>query len=170
MKKLLFTGIAISALLFTNCKKDKKDDPTPSNPNPSGKSKTELLTAHSWKVVSSTANKSVDIDGDGNFSTDIMAQRLPCVNDDIYTFTNSSSPKTGSRDQGSSKCGSGDDQTTTFNWSLNDSETVIKVSKLVFFGDEYTILQLDETTLKVTYGDKDKNGTEYIATDVMVKP
>lgn len=172
MKKVLITTLVLSSFLFS-CKKDKSDNPSPSTPTPS-KTKTEYLTAHSWKLISSTADKEVDVDGDGNKSVDILGQRAACEKDNVYTFSSTGSPKTGSVDEGSTKCDSGDPQSTSFDWSWNDSETVVKLGKFflwrLFTVDEFTVLQLDDTTLKVTYGGKDKNDVSYIATDVYAKP
>ncbi len=175
MKKVLVLSLLGMTMLFGGCKK-KSDDPTPvvvtPNPNPANKSKTQLLTQHAWKLASSTADKEVDVDGDNSKSTNVMVQRNACENDDILTFSNSDgSPKTGSKDQGATKCSTSDPQSVTFNWRWNDSETVLKTTAFWgFINDEYTVLDLGENVLKITYGAKDKNDQEYIATDVYVKP
>jgi len=161
MKKVLLIGSALSVLLLTNCKK-KKDEPTPA------KSRTELLTQHSWRLASSTADSEVDLNGDATSSTDLMSEKAACEKDDIITFSANGSPRTGSKDEGPTKCGS--DQSTTFNWSFNDVESVIKIKALWLTVEEYTIEQLDENTLKVIYSTKDKNDKTYKGTDVYVKP
>lgn len=161
MKKALILGSALCTLLFTNCKK-KKDDPTPA------KSKTELLTQHSWKLVSSTADTEVDLNDDDISSKDLMSEKADCEKDDIITFSSTGSPKTGSKDEGPTKCGS--DQSTTFNWSFNDVESVIRIQALWLTVEEYTIEQLDENTLRVIYSAKDKNDKTYKGTDVYAKP
>lgn len=166
MKKAILIGSALCTLLFTNCKKDKKDDPTPSN-----KSKTQLLTQHPWKLVSSTADVEVDTDGDGNFSTDIYSQKKECERDDIINFSNSDgSSKTGSKSQGATKCDSSDPESVTFNWSFNDVETVLTIKALFFTVEEYSIQELGENTLKVYYSTKDKSDKTYKGTDVYEKP
>jgi len=166
MKKLFISIIAVP-FLFYGCKK-KKDDPAPVA---SSKSKTELLTQHSWKLATSTSDRAIDFDQDGTASTNIMAQRKSCQNDDVLTFTNSSSSsKTGSKDQGPTKCDDKDAQNITFNWRWNDSETVLKTTAFYIFTEDYTVLDLNDATLKVTYGDKDKDGVNYIVTDVYIKP
>ena len=165
MKKVLLSALVISSVFFS-CKKNKDDDPNPTN-----KSTTELLTQHSWKLTAATADKDVDVtdDGNANASSNVYAQRPGCSNDDVVTFTNSSStPKTGSLDAGATKCGS-EDQSRTFNWSLSNGETILTLSAL-FYAQQYTIIEITNTKLKVRYDATDQNGTAYVATDTYEKP
>lgn len=55
-----------------------------------------------------------------------------------------------------------------FAWSLTTNETVLTITTNGQVNN-WTILQLDATTLKVSYEDTDKNGLSYVRTDTYTK-
>jgi len=106
------------------------------------KTKTELLTAASWKKTALTSNPAYDWYGDGNYTTDILSIMKVCQADDFDTYR---SDGTGDVDEGPTRCDQSDPQAWTFTWAFADNET-----KLVFDGfNEFNIVELTETTLKV---------------------
>ncbi|OWY24950.1 hypothetical protein C7N43_28865 [Sphingobacteriales bacterium UPWRP_1] len=121
--KTSFFSVATIALAFFfigtlgSCKKDDK-------------SKTELLTHHSWKVKAATINPAIDIFGTGELISDLYANNFfypACTKDDFMTFKDNGQVIS---DEGATKCSAGDPQTTTQNWTFNSTETVITISEL----------------------------------------
>ena len=164
-KSIVFALVLSGSVMFMGCKKKKDEEPAPA-----AKSKTELLTANSWIVSASTADKSVDYDGDGNSSTNVYSQMGACEKDDFLSFSNTNNVKTGAYDDGASQCDSSDPQTVSFTWSFNSNETVLTVSFLGgAYTQEYTVVQLDANTLKVSHTEQDDNNLSYVQTDTMVK-
>lgn len=98
----------------------------------------------SWAMKAYTYNPAYDILGNGNKVSDVFALLPACFIDDIYTFKTNGQ---GVEDEGGSKCDPMDDQTTPFVWTLKDNNTVLYVDLL---GEDYTIIQLDNTTLKLS--------------------
>lgn len=125
------TVILACSLLFASCKK-KNDD----NDNPKGKTKTELISTGTWKFSSATVN-----------GLPFSSQIPSCQRDNILTFT---STGTGTIDEGTEKCNTGDPQTSPFTWNFASSETVLHVSAVFFTGgnNDFNIVELTETTLK----------------------
>ena len=129
-----FTKLPVALVLFCtitlfSCSKD--DD----------KSKTELITSGTWKITAFTSNPAVDWDGDGDTETDIYGSMEACEKDNITTFK---SDGTAQDDEGATKCDSDDPQITSFEWSFTNNE-----SKIMIDGYEYTIVELNSTTLKI---------------------
>jgi len=120
---------------FISCKKDDNENKQ--------KTKTELLTAGSWKRTALISNPAYDWYADGTFATDVLSVMKPCESDNSYIFRSNG---TGETDEESTKCDQSDPQTWPFSWVFADNET-----KLIFDGfDEYTLLELTETKLKFT--------------------
>lgn len=93
MKKLSFFALSIAlAGGLVSCGGDK-DDPTPT-----AKTKTELLTAKSWRVSS---DQSTVVSGGTTVSNDDYADLKACEKDD---FTKFNADKTITADQGATKC------------------------------------------------------------------
>jgi hypothetical protein len=120
-----------TSLLFTSC--DKKDDDTTTS-----KTKTELLSTGTWRFSGATVA-----------GADASAYLQACQKDNILTFVSNG---TGSLDEGSAKCNSGDAQTNPFTWAFQSNETVIYVSTTLFTGgsNTFNLVSLTETQLIVS--------------------
>ena len=121
-------GVMGIALFFLHsCKKD------------SVKSKTDLITASSWKLTARTVDPAINIGG--KMVTDYYAEMDTWDKDDFLTYL-----KDGNAilDDGPTKENPSDPQTVTFSWAFNADETVINQH-----GEPYSIDQLDENTLMI---------------------
>ena len=138
MKIFSSVSLFIIALLFISC--EKKSDPAPATPT-----KTNLLTASTWKLNAA----GVDQDKNGTIDFSVMALLQPCTIDNTLTFK---TDNTGITDEGASKCNAADPQSTNFNWSFADSEASINVSNSVLgqLNGKSKILELSETSLSLT--------------------
>ncbi|WP_018342231.1 hypothetical protein [Cytophaga aurantiaca] len=163
MKKIIFPIVFLSGVLFiTSCKKD--DAPAASNSNSNTPSaKTTLLMANSWTYTASTADKSVDVDGDGTSSTNVYAQESICQTDVDYTFK-ANKVGTVSGDCGGTVAPGG----WNFSWVFDASESTI-ITTVAGQVTNMTILQLDATTLKVSYPDTDDNNLAFTNTTTFTK-
>lgn len=125
--------ILLVTITVTSCKKaDVKNKQ---------KTKTELLTAGTWKKVSLTSYPAYDWYGDGIYATDILSILDVCELDDFDTYR---SDGTGDTNGGSMRCSQWDPMAWPFTWALTNNET-----KLVFNGvNELNLVELTETTLK----------------------
>lgn len=131
---LLLSGIFSILVLSIGCSKDDDDPP------PQQTTKTELLVKATWKLEKAEA---------AGFG-DVTNQLEDCMKDDQITFTSTANRKgTGVADEGAVKCGAA--QQTTFNWTLNDTETTLTSDKPLFSGGsgDFTIVSLNETNLVV---------------------
>lgn len=127
--------MAASALILalSSCKKDK--DP----------SKNEMLTTGKWKVISSSISPAIDWDSDGDLDNDLYGLMDACDKDDYTVFRTDGTIE---ENQGPKKCDSLDPQTDFLIWSLKNNDTI-----LVIDGEDYTIEQLDGTTLRLKFSD-----------------
>jgi hypothetical protein len=117
-------------VLFTvnSCK--KKND---------NKSKTQLITERDWKAV-----KIEEKDNSLPWE-DQLAGEPVCITDDRYVFRVNNTYEI---NEGPTKCNISDDQIyDTGAWSLGDNETKF----IWLFGLAFTIEQLDENTLIISY-------------------
>ena len=139
MKKLTLLLLAAAAL--GSCKKN--DDNSPSSP-----SKTDLLTAKSWRI---TADKTTTTVGTtASTTTDDYATSPACERDNFVKFNTN---KSASFDEGATKCSTSDPQTTTGAWDFNSDGTKLIITDpslggIALQGD---ILELTATTLRVRY-------------------
>ena len=124
---------AIFAFLLLQCK--KADAP----PKPAS----ELILG-SWVMKSYAYNPAYDFLGNGTKITDLFAQFPACFQDDIYTFKTSGQ---GVIDESTTKCDAADPQTFPFTWELKNNNTILYVD---FLAEDYTIVQLDNTTGKLS--------------------
>jgi len=130
----LILGISGGVVSLSCNKDDNYNDQTPPT-------KTELLAAGPWKRTALTSNPAYDWNANGVSSTDVLSIIFPCEKDNFDTFNTNGTVET---NEGPTKCDASDPQTWTATWVLTDNET-----KIVFDGfDEYTLLELTETTLK----------------------
>jgi hypothetical protein len=129
MKKYLLLISGLALFLFFSCKEDTAEP----------KTKTQLLTQGSWKFSAATANG-------GDASSYLQA----CQKDNIYTFV---AAGTGTMDEGPSKCNAADPQTSTFNWNWATNETILHINTPLFSGsgNDFTLVSLTETELKVSF-------------------
>ena len=115
-----------------SCKKDKDD---------AAKTKTELITMGSWKRTAFTSTPAYDWNADGTFDINLLNTMFPCEKDNFETYQTNGMVVT---NEGVTKCNQSDPQTWSVAWRFSNNET-----KLIWdIGDEYTLLELTETTLK----------------------
>ncbi len=129
MKKVLLS-IALLNIFMAGC---KKEETTVS------KSKTELLCAHYWKVVSLTVNPPLDLDGSP--VSDLLSIMDDCQKDDLVKYN---TDKTLIFDEGATKCDPASPQTSSGTWSFNSDETILTEDD-----EDLTLVELNETTLKL---------------------
>jgi hypothetical protein len=133
MRKIILIIAALAFLTISSCKKeDEKTTPA--------KTKTELLTSKPWKSTALTINPGLSIDGPK--ITDFFAQMPSCSKDDTDKYNVGG---TGVNDEGATKCHTSNPQSTPFTWVFHPSETILTRG-----GESQNIIQLDETTLKVS--------------------
>jgi Lipocalin-like domain len=137
MKKFIQI-LSVATLVFTlfACKKDAVA-PT----------KTELLTAQSWKVTASEATTN-------GVKKDIFASFPACEKDDFITFK---ADKAYIEDQGTTKCDPADPQTEQGKWALTNNDTKVELSSTdsgVTITIAYDIVELtaDKLVLQFTFG------------------
>jgi len=121
----------------------------------SKKSKTDLLSAATWKFD----HAGLDLDNNGTIDSPLPAGILqPCDTDGSLTF---SSNGTGVGDEGPTKCNAANPQTVNFTWSLKNNETIINFSGVLFGGltgdvklisvtDSQLMLEKDVTNATIT--------------------
>ncbi len=129
-QRLLWATIMAFTLLgVTGC--DKNDDPDPVPP----KTKTELITASSWRFSSATVG-----------GTDVSSSLQACQKDNTILFA---AAGTGTLDEGAAKCNAGDPQTSPYTWNFLAGETQLFISATLFTGGSstFTLVTLSETTL-----------------------
>ena len=140
-------GLLALSLVFTGCKKDKKEDPSP----------TALLTNKNWVLTAETVDPPLPFGG--TTITDVYAQLSACSKDDISKFT---TPNVYTVDQGATKCNASDPQTVTGTWVLSSDQktvTTTDASGTISF----TILSLTSSELKVK-GAEIQGGVTYNVT------
>ncbi len=130
--KILLVLCSFTSMYLTSCKDDTKDNPAPS--------KTTLLCASPWKMTAATIDPALDVGG--TQITDFYTQFENCTKDDLTKYE---SNKTGISDEGPTKCDPSDPQSTPFTWTFDLTET-----KITEDGETYDVIQLDETTLKIS--------------------
>lgn len=140
MKKFLIIAF-ISTMMLGLGACTKSDDNTTTTPATTAPTKAELLTAKKWLRTSIVLN-----------GTDIFPTFDACDKDDFHIF------KAGgvfNADNGPTKCDPADDQIFTVStWALSANDT-----KLTFDGDEFTIVELTATSMKLTISDGADNAT-----------
>jgi hypothetical protein len=124
-------------LVLGSCQ--KKSDPAPQT------SKTDLITASSWKL------DVAGVDQDKNGTIDFVVTTLipSCTVDNTILFKRDN---TGTTDEGATRCQSTDPQTTTYNWSFADAETNINISNSILtqINGKSKILALSQTSLSLS--------------------
>lgn len=141
---VLTLATAASSFVFTSCKKDDED--------PKPKTRTELLTAKSWRVTAATASV-------GATTQDLYASTPACSKDD---FTKFNANKTTTFDEGATRCDPSDPQTSAGAWDLTSGDTKLLIQETTSStsGELYEIVELSESTLKIKQSDT-ANGVTY---------
>lgn len=109
-----------------------------------------MITTGSWKTASMIIEPALEING--KLTTDFNSQFDACDKDDLTKFNLDGSIN----DEGPTKCDPTDDQTWPFVWNFDVAEKI-----LVWDGEEYTIVQLDENKFTISeklLGDDLDNG------------
>jgi len=144
---LVITG----ATSILSCNKDDDDNNTT-------KTKTELLTAGTWKYTACVISPAYDYYGDGVMATDLFAIFKPCEKDDFEVYKTDG---TWEYNEGPTKCDPSYPQAFSEPWSFTANET-----KLLVGTDEIEILELTATKLKVRYSFEDA-GITYTEEDIL---
>jgi hypothetical protein len=121
------------------------------------KSPAELIVGI-WSLTGDAVSPPIDLGG-GPIS-DFYPFYEPCEKDDVVIVN---AGNTGEYNEGATKCDPGDDQSIPFTWALTNNNTVLVVD-----GYSFTIVQLDETTLKLQIKET-VSGTEYTSTTTYVR-
>jgi hypothetical protein len=135
--------------LFMQC---KKDDPPPT--------KSEMLQG-SWSLTADAYSPAYDVLGNGTTVTDAYPLYAPCLKDDLTIFKTNSE---GEFNEGPTKCDAADPQSIQFLWTLKSNDTILNISAAA----DFTILQLDGTTLKLSSTFVD-GGVTYTETYTFIK-
>ncbi|GAB2947118.1 hypothetical protein GCM10027048_10170 [Hymenobacter coalescens] len=124
------------ACTFSACKKDEEKP----------KTKTELLTAKSWRV---TAARETVTTGGQTTSSDEYATFGACEKDDFVKFL---ADKKVEFNEGATKCNTADPQTETGAWDFNSDQTKLTLTDPdLGLSLVYDIVELNASTLKVKY-------------------
>lgn len=137
MKKVLY----FLPILFLATSCDKNDDDTP----PAGKTKTQILTESTWKFQAA----GLDADKNGTWETNLANVIPDCAEDNTLKFDANGS---GTADEGTTKCSTNANQTTSFNWAFASNETVINITgnAVLGYGGQYKITSLTESKLSLS--------------------
>jgi hypothetical protein len=125
MKKLILLHAIISLLLISSCKKDDKKPPT----------KSDDLTSGTWSITAVTS----DEDGDGTYEMNDFADFDDCFKDNIYTFHPDGKWEI---NEGATKCGDADPQTTIALWQLTANDTQLILATDTYIIQEFTSAKL----------------------------
>ena len=134
-------------VLMFRCSDDDDDQKSPS----------ELILG-TWSLTADVINPPIDL-GTGPIS-DFYQFYEACEKDDVFIVK---AGNVGEFNEGPTKCDPADDQVIPFTWALQSNNTVLVVD-----GFSFTIVQLDNTTLKISYKET-ISGTEYTATSTYVR-
>jgi hypothetical protein len=140
MKKLSLLFLA--ALALGSCKKN--NDNTPATPT---SSKTDLLTAKSWRITADKTTSTTSISPTST-TTDNYAASPSCERDNFIKFNTN---KTAVYDEGATKCSTSDPQTESAAWDFNSDATKLTLTDPSGSGlaVQEDILELTATTLRL---------------------
>jgi hypothetical protein len=120
-QKLGLMVVVMTLLVNSGCQKN-------ADGGSSQQTKTELITKSAWKYD----HAGLDLDNDGTIDSPVPGGIIqPCDVDGTLTFNANG---TGVGDEGATKCNAANPQTSNFNWSLKNNETIIAFSNVVFGG------------------------------------
>jgi hypothetical protein len=140
MKRLFLFLLGVASL--GACKKNNETSPEAS--------RTELLTAKSWRLSAAT------ITADAT-KTDEYATSEACERDNFIKFN---TDKTVIVDEGATRCDPSDMQTQTSTWDFNSDQTKLTVPIYAGVSLAADIVELTPTTLHVRYTDTSNAPTE----------
>ena len=169
--KALTALFALSLLSLSSCKKDDDDDSSSATPAPTPAptpTKKELLTGKYWKVTDMTVSPAYEV-SPGVFITDYYSTLSACSKDNVTFYTSNGEYVT---NEGAIKCNLSDPQTVSGTWNFNTPETILTAYQSgtpvgVTIGGDYTLIQLNATTLK--YQQTMNIGTVYTFTTTLSK-
>ena len=149
--KILSTYLFVAAMGLSALSSCKKDSTSPAP------SKTELLTAKSWKV---TGDVTVETTNGKTTTTDNFATASACEKDNFVKF---SGDKKAVFDEGANKC-QGANQTETGIWDFNSDQTKLTLGAPgTSMVGQFDVVELSATTLKLSQSDT-YNGTTEVET------
>jgi hypothetical protein len=108
---------------------------------------TDQLVQGSWGLTGHIINPGYDF-GTGPI-TDVYPFYDACEKDNIYVLNASN---VGEINEGPTKCDAADPQSYTMSWVLKSNNTILNISYIdqgFTIGQDYEILQLDATTMKL---------------------
>ena len=121
-------------------------------------SKTDLLTAHPWKIVADSILPGRYLGG--VLVTDMYTAYESCEKDDYYAF---SKDGTLEANNGPTKCSPSDHQFLKLTWFLEDGETKLRLSPDQVFtigiGSPSDIVELTETEMILRWYDYNTDGS-----------
>ena len=140
MRKLFLFVLGVAAL--GACKKNNETSPEAS--------RTELLTAKSWRLAAATITA-------GTSKTDEFAASQACERDNFLKFNTNKSVVV---DEGATRCDPSDAQTQTSTWDFNNDQTKLTIPVYAGLSIAADIVELSATTLHVRYTDTGSAPTE----------
>lgn len=154
MKNYLLLLAVAATVGFASCSKD--DDEV------KAKTKTDLLTAKSWKVSAI----GVDTTNDGKSDEDITSFFPTCSKDNIFTFK---TDKTFIIDEGATKCDASDPQTNdSGTWAFSsDEKNLLITSTGSTSPTTVSLLELNENTARYGETVSDSTGSFTIITTLV---
>jgi hypothetical protein len=141
MKNYVLALLSIGFIIFS-CNKD--DDGDNNNNN---QVKVNLITSAAWKYDTAGIG-----DNNGNLITALPPGTIAaCDKDNTITFRSDS---TGTLNEGTLKCNSGDPQTTNFKWWFKDDGATLYTPDDIFgnssFTGDFKVLELTDSKLRVS--------------------
>jgi len=136
ISKIYNLFIAGSVLLLAGCSKNS----TPA------KTKSDYLATSVWKYSAA----GIDLDGNGTIDQAAPAGLVQaCLTDNTITFK---SDKTGTIDEGPTKCDPATAQVSPFTWALSNNDTQLTLSTpiLTGFGNDAKVIELSDTKFVLT--------------------
>lgn len=134
-KNYLVRSLILGLVLMIGFSSCSKDDGADDSSTPA--TKTDILTAHLWKLKSAKVSPGVTDPILGITIDDFTAFMEACDRDDTFEFN---ADGTVIADEGATKCDSSDPQSESGNWSFQNDETSI----LIIVGTDSQALNIDE--------------------------
>lgn len=163
MKMKLYTYITLFSLLAIAASACKDDNPKDVTPEPVK----ITFTDKKWKTETWDLVKPLDLDEDGDKETDLMQLLIECDFDDFIVFQKDGKFVTNT---GNKRCNAAEEQESySANWAYDETARIIKM-KSVPSGlekDDWEVLELTETTLKVRFNLLPEDGESAAIKSVM---